>query len=74
MRCTLLAFASCALAARPFLNEPDTGIDEQLAAFVANDTLPPLDSLAGLPDFQWVGRNYMNISAYTYYRNGASGE
>jgi isopentenyl diphosphate isomerase/L-lactate dehydrogenase-like FMN-dependent dehydrogenase len=74
MRYSLLAFASCALAARPFLNEPDTGIDDQLAAFVANDTLPPLDSLVGLPDFQWVGRNYMNASSYTYYRNGAAGE
>jgi hypothetical protein len=74
MRYSFLAFASCALAARPFLEEPDTGIDGQLAAFVANDTLPPLDSLVGLPDFQWVGRNYMNTSSYTYYRNGAAGE
>ena len=74
MRYSLLAFATCALAARPFLNEPDTGIDEQLAAFVANDTLPPLESLVGLPDFQWVGRNFMNTSSYTYYRNGAAGE
>lgn len=74
MRYSLLAFASCALAARPFLNEPDTGIDDQLAAFVANDTLPPLASLVGLPDFQWVGRHFMNTSSYTYYRNGAAGE
>jgi isopentenyl diphosphate isomerase/L-lactate dehydrogenase-like FMN-dependent dehydrogenase len=74
MRYSLLAFATCALAARPFLNEPDTGIDEQLAGFVANDTLPPLSSLVGLPDFQWVGRQHMNTSSYTYYRNGAAGE
>jgi isopentenyl diphosphate isomerase/L-lactate dehydrogenase-like FMN-dependent dehydrogenase len=71
---SLLAFASFALAARPFLNEPDTGIDEQLAGFVTNRTLPPLESLVGLPDFQWVGRNYMNTSTYTYYRNGAASE
>lgn len=74
MRYSLLAFATCALAARPFLNEPDTGIDDQLAGFVANGTLPPLSSLVGLPDFQWVGRQHMNTSAYTYYRNGAAGE
>ncbi|KAF1836150.1 FMN-dependent alpha-hydroxy acid dehydrogenase [Decorospora gaudefroyi] len=74
MRYSLLGFISCVLAARPFLNEPDTGIDDQLAGFVANDTLPPLDSLVGLPDFQWVGRQHMNTSAYTYYRNGAAGE
>ncbi|USP81508.1 cytochrome mitochondrial precursor [Curvularia clavata] len=74
MRLSLLALATSALAASPFLEEPDTGIDQQLAAFVSNNTLPPLKSLVGLPDFQWVGRNFMNTSAYTYYRNGAAGE
>ncbi|CAO2656023.1 Nn.00g048260.m01.CDS01 [Neocucurbitaria sp. VM-36] len=69
-----LTFASVALAARPFLEEPDTGIDDQLGQIVANGSLPPLESLVGLPDFQWAARHYMNISAYTYYRNGAAGE
>ncbi|KAF2792533.1 FMN-dependent alpha-hydroxy acid dehydrogenase [Melanomma pulvis-pyrius CBS 109.77] len=73
MRSSLLAFATVALAARPFLNEPDTGIDEALAS-VANGTLPDLESLVGLPDFEWAARHSMNISAYTYYRNGAAGE
>jgi isopentenyl diphosphate isomerase/L-lactate dehydrogenase-like FMN-dependent dehydrogenase len=74
MRCSVFAFASVALAARPFLNEPDTGIDGQLGEFAANHTLPPLKSLAGLPDFDWAARGYMNRSDYTYYRNGAAGE
>ncbi|KAI2481074.1 S-2-hydroxy-acid oxidase [Pyrenophora tritici-repentis] len=74
MRTSVLLFASCALAASPFLDEPDTGIDAQFGAFVANKTLPPLNSLVGLPDFQWVGRNFMNASSFTYYRNGAAGE
>ncbi|KAJ4371633.1 hypothetical protein N0V83_004853 [Neocucurbitaria cava] len=65
---------SVALAARPFLDEPDTGIDDQLGQIVANGSLPPLESLVGLPDFQWAARHYMNVSAYTYYRNGAAGE
>ncbi|KAI8935234.1 hypothetical protein NX059_007823 [Plenodomus lindquistii] len=69
-----LALASVALGARPFINEPDTGIDEQLGAFAENGTIAPLRSLAGLPDFQWSARQYMNTSAYTYYRNGAAGE
>lgn len=71
---TALSFASVALAARPFLEEPDTGIDAQLGSIVANGSLAPLKSLVGLPDFQWSARQYMNISAYTYYRNGAAGE
>jgi isopentenyl diphosphate isomerase/L-lactate dehydrogenase-like FMN-dependent dehydrogenase len=40
----------------------------------ANGTLPDLDSLVGLPDFEWAARRGMNASAYTYYRNGAAGE
>lgn len=74
MRLTPIAFATAALAARPFLNEPDTGIDDQLGSIVANGSLPPLERLVGLPDFDWAARHYMNISAYTYYRNGAAGE
>jgi isopentenyl diphosphate isomerase/L-lactate dehydrogenase-like FMN-dependent dehydrogenase len=74
MRCSVLAFASVALAARPFINEPDTGIDGQLGDFFNNKTLPPLKALAGLPDFDWAARGYMNRSDYTYYRNGAAGE
>ena len=74
MRFSTLAFASVALAARPFINEPDTGIDDQLGSIVTNGSLPPLKTLAGLPDFDWAARHYMNLSAYTYYRNGAAGE
>ncbi|KAI0165295.1 FMN-dependent alpha-hydroxy acid dehydrogenase [Hypoxylon sp. FL1284] len=62
-----------ALAARPFLNEPDTGFD----AFFANlpeGELPPLDKLVGLPDFQAAARRHLPVMNYTYYRNGAAGE
>ncbi|KAH0377493.1 S-2-hydroxy-acid oxidase, partial [Aureobasidium melanogenum] len=69
----LATLASLALAARPFLNEPDTGIDEALGDTPVG-TLPPLDDIVALPDFDWAARRYMNTSAYTYYRNGAAGE
>jgi hypothetical protein len=39
-----------------------------------NGTLPPLDRIVGLPDFDWAARHKMNDSSYTYYRNGAAGE
>lgn len=74
MRFTTLLLSGTALAARHFLNEPDTGIDDALAAFAANKTLPPLSSIVALPDFDWAARLVMNASAYTYYRNGAGGE
>ncbi|KAE8356289.1 FMN-dependent dehydrogenase [Aspergillus coremiiformis] len=69
----LLPFLPAALAARPFLNEPTTGIDEALANTPAG-TLPDLQGIVGLPDFDWAARRYMNVSDYTYYRNGAAGE
>ncbi|QDS75859.1 hypothetical protein FKW77_001602 [Venturia effusa] len=70
----LLSAAGTALAARPFLNEPDTGIENVLGSFAANKTLPPLSSIVALPDFDWAARQVMNASSYTYYRNGAGGE
>ncbi|KAF9268845.1 FMN-dependent alpha-hydroxy acid dehydrogenase [Marasmius fiardii PR-910] len=63
-----------AWAAREFLNEPDTDIDYALGDIVANGTLPPLSSIVGLPDFDWVARHHLNHTAYTYYRAGAAGE
>ncbi|KAM5362439.1 hypothetical protein ACJZ2D_012521 [Fusarium nematophilum] len=62
-----------ALAARPFLNEPDTGIKEVLGD-VAEGTLPELTDMVGLPDFDWAARNYLPLRNYTYYRNGVAGE
>ncbi|KAG9233294.1 hypothetical protein BJ875DRAFT_485278 [Amylocarpus encephaloides] len=60
-----LACATSALAARPYLNEPDTGIEEALGFYASNRTLPPLDKIFGLPDFEWAAINYMNTTAYT---------
>lgn len=71
---TALTLTSAAFAARPYLEEPDTGIDDQLGHIVANGTIAPLHSLVGLPDFQWAARHYMNTSAFTYYRGAAGGE
>ncbi|CAA7263478.1 unnamed protein product [Cyclocybe aegerita] len=68
-----LGFLSVALAARPFLNEADTGIEDVFGALPAG-TLPELSRIVGLSDFDWAARRYLNISAYTYYRNGAAGE
>ncbi|KAJ4193657.1 hypothetical protein NW755_003651 [Fusarium falciforme] len=65
--------AAGALAARPFLNEPDTGLEEVIGD-TAQGTLPKLTSMVGLPDFDWAARNYLPLQNYTYYRNGAAGE
>lgn len=61
------------LAAREFMNWPDTGL-EQVVQNVAVGTLPPLEDMVGLPDFEWAARNYLPIQNYTYFRNGAGGE
>ncbi|KAI1468303.1 FMN-dependent alpha-hydroxy acid dehydrogenase [Daldinia caldariorum] len=75
MRSALLSLSvlSGVLAARPFLNEPDTGFDEYFADLPAGE-LPPLEKLVGLPDFDAAARRYLPKQNYTYYRNGAGGE
>lgn len=69
-----LALLGGALAARPFLWEPDTGIDDALGDSTPNGTLANLTQLVGLPDFQWAARRYLPPANYTYYINGVSGE
>ncbi|KAI8626194.1 hypothetical protein F5Y19DRAFT_229626 [Xylariaceae sp. FL1651] len=68
-----LSLSGGALAARPFLNEPDTGFDEYFAGLEVGE-LAPLDNLVGLPDFEEAARRRLPIANYTYYRNGAAGE
>jgi hypothetical protein len=75
MRTTLVASAllSGAMAARPFLESPDTGIELVLGNLTSGD-LPDLSSMVGLPDFDWAAEKYLPDRNYTYYRNGAAGE
>lgn len=73
MRLAYLLLASTALAARPFLWEPETGIEDTLGDTL-NGTLPDLSRMVGLPDFQWAARRYLPEENYTYYINGVSGE
>ncbi|CAA7263482.1 unnamed protein product [Cyclocybe aegerita] len=68
-----LSFLSVALAARPFLNEPDTGIEEVFGSLPAG-TLPELSLIAGLPDFEWAAKRVLHPFSYMHFRNGASGE
>ncbi|KAK9780175.1 putative FMN-dependent dehydrogenase [Seiridium cardinale] len=63
-----------ALASRPFINEPDTGLLDAIGYDFPVGQLPDLDDMVGLPDFEWAARNYLPIVNYTYYRNGAGGE
>jgi hypothetical protein len=70
----LVALVSGAVATRPFLNEPDTGLLDKIGYDFPVGQLPELDDMVGLPDFDWAARNYLPIVNYTYYRNGAAGE
>lgn len=71
---SLLATAGLAGAARPYLEFPDTGAAEQYGTIEAGGSLPDVATVVGLPDFQYLAEQYMNLTAYTYYRNGAAGE
>ncbi|KAI0124078.1 FMN-dependent dehydrogenase [Xylariales sp. AK1849] len=76
MRCSfaVAALVSGALAARPFLEEPDTGLLDAIGYDFPVGALPNLTDMVGLPDFDWAAGNYLPIVNYTYYRNGAGGE
>lgn len=66
-------FATGTFAARPFLESPDTGIEDVLGDLPMG-SLPDITDMVGLPDFEWAAQNYLPIENYTYYRNGAAGE
>ncbi|KAI1852787.1 hypothetical protein JX265_003273 [Neoarthrinium moseri] len=71
---TIGALVSSVFATRPFLNEPDTGLLDKIGYNFPVGSLPELEDMVGLPDFEWAARNYLPIVNYTYYRNGAAGE
>lgn len=76
MRYSLITatLASGVFAARPFINEPDTGIVDALGANFPVGSLPDIKNMVALNDFEWAARNGLPIKNYTYYRNGAGGE
>lgn len=73
MRFSLITLAAGALAARPFLSEPDTSLEE-VVGDTPKGSLPDLEDMVGLPDFEWAARNYLPLENYTYYASGAAGE
>ncbi|KAI5362542.1 Putative FMN-dependent dehydrogenase, alpha-hydroxy acid dehydrogenase, FMN-dependent [Septoria linicola] len=69
-----ILLAASSYAARPWLDEPDTGKLLQYGNLTVGGELPDIEDIIGLPDFDYVARYYLNNTAYTYYRNGAAGE
>jgi hypothetical protein len=67
------ALVTGAMAARPFLDMPDTGIELSLGSLPEGE-LPNITKVVGLHDFEWIANRYLSDENFTYYRNGASGE
>lgn len=68
---------AAAFAARPFLNEPDTGLESFLyssASNYTNGTLPDLKDMRAVPDFEWAARQVLDNQKYSFYRTAAAGE
>lgn len=70
----LFPLLGLANAARSFLDFPNTGAADQFGAISDGGALPAVEDVVGLPDFQYLAEGYMNLTAYSYYRNGAAGE
>lgn len=69
-----LAFITAVLAARPFLNEPDTGLEDFVGPDFPKGQLLNLSGVWSLPDFEWSARNFLNNTAYAWIRYGTAGE
>ena len=70
----LVAFVTAVHAARPFLNEPDTGLQEFLGPDFPRGQLPNLTDLWSIHDFEFAARNYLNNTAYSWIRYGTAAE
>ncbi|PNS15630.1 Cytochrome b2, mitochondrial [Sphaceloma murrayae] len=70
---TILTLLSTALAARPFLNEPDTDIEND-AVQTPDGSLIDLARIQSLPDMEFAARKYLNPLAYARFRSAAAGE
>ncbi|KAH9883813.1 S-2-hydroxy-acid oxidase [Xylariomycetidae sp. FL2044] len=71
----LAALVGAAIAAEPFLNEPDTGLETYLfSTNYAEGRQPLLKDMRGLPDFEYAARQTLNDSQYSFYRTGTAGE
>lgn len=69
--------AAPALAARPFFDEPDTGLETFLTGEGSTwepGTLPNLRDIRSLADFQFAARQVLKGDHYAYYRSGAGQE
>ncbi|KAH8733849.1 FMN-dependent dehydrogenase [Ilyonectria robusta] len=63
------------LAARPWLNEPDTGLQTYLdSTNYTEGARPLLKDIRGIPDFEFAARQVMTDQQYAFYRTAAAGE
>lgn len=64
-----------ALAAEPFWNEPDTGLETYLTSTNWTEgSLPELNDMRAIPDFDFAARQKLNDQEYSFYRTAAAGE
>ncbi|KAK0661744.1 Cytochrome b2 [Lasiodiplodia hormozganensis] len=72
----LAPFVGSSLAAYPWLNEPDTGLERVLGVegYEPPNICPELDQMQCAPDFEFAARNCLNASSYTWYRHASGGE
>ncbi|KAI4600862.1 hypothetical protein KJ359_013025 [Pestalotiopsis sp. 9143b] len=70
-----LAFVAAALAAEPWINAPDSGLEDYLYSTNYTDgSLPLLKDIRGVPDFDWAAEQYLPLQEYSFYRTGSAGE
>ncbi|KAI1842169.1 hypothetical protein JX266_011577 [Neoarthrinium moseri] len=67
--------AALALAADPWINEPDTGLEAYLySTNYTKSSQPLLKDIRGVPDFDWAAEQSLGLQQYSFYRTAAAGE
>ncbi|KAK9772136.1 putative FMN hydroxy acid dehydrogenase domain-containing protein [Seiridium cardinale] len=70
-----ISLITAALAAEPWLNEPDTGLEDYLySTNYTTGSLPLLQDIRGIPDFDWAAEQSLGVQQYSFYRTAAAGE
>lgn len=70
-----LSFVAAALAAEPWINAPDSGLEDYLySTNYTEGSLPLLKDIRGVPDFDWAAEQYLPLQEYSFYRTGSAGE
>jgi L-lactate dehydrogenase (cytochrome) len=73
---TFFSVIATVLAARPFLDVADTGLEDYLTGTAnwTEGTLPSLQDMRAIPDFEFAAKQVLEDEGWSFYRLAAGQE